>query len=96
MELSRVAEKDKENILEFIDSIPTLSLRVDLLINIFRDKTRKVDINDCHDFAYLYPSIVYCDVVFTESTWCHHIKSAGLDKKYNTRVFSDLREIKNV
>jgi hypothetical protein len=54
---------------------------------------RKAQANDVADFAHLSVAVPYADIVVTEKFWTHLVRAERLDKKYNTRVTSDLLEL---
>lgn len=78
---------------DFFDEVP--SLDVDRTLCIFRDRqwNRRIDDNDMNDIGYLSKAIPYCDVVLVENLWAHAIRTQGLDEKYNTKVFTNLKDL---
>jgi hypothetical protein len=49
--------------------------------------------NDLEDVASLSVAIPYCDVVVTEKHWCHMARRATLDRRFNTVILHDLKEL---
>jgi hypothetical protein len=49
--------------------------------------------NDLADVALLSVAIPYCDVVVTEKQWCHMARRAKLDRRFDTVILHDLKEL---
>lgn len=49
--------------------------------------------NDLEDVASLSVAIPYCDVVVTEKQWCHNAGRAKLDRRFNTVILHDLKDL---
>jgi hypothetical protein len=49
--------------------------------------------NDLEDIASLSVAIPYCDVVVTEKQWCHNARRAKLDRRFNTVILYDLKDL---
>ncbi len=49
--------------------------------------------NDLGDVASLSVAIPYCDVVVTEKHWSHMARRAELDRRFNTAILHDLKEL---
>jgi hypothetical protein len=49
--------------------------------------------NDLEDVASLSVAIPYCDVVVTEKQWYHMARRAELDRRFNTVILHDLKEL---
>jgi hypothetical protein len=47
--------------------------------------------NDLNDVMALSVAVPYCDVVVTERQWAHFVRVAKLDRRFKTKVISDLR-----
>lgn len=84
-----------EKFAEFIDGVPSLDIETELVSkrNVHWDK--EVDRNDVADISALQMAIPYCDIVITENFWRDLIVRSGLDKKYNTVILRDVRELEN-
>jgi hypothetical protein len=49
--------------------------------------------NDLEDVASLSVAIPYCDVVVTEKQWFHTARRAKLDRRFNTVILHDLKDL---
>ena len=81
---------DKNRVIKFLESIPSLNVRTKILYEILKDPDRPIHIHDNRDLTFLSTAIPYCDVVITENTWKHPVKLHGLDSKYSTIIENDL------
>ena len=84
---------NKDAIIGFIDSIPSIEISVKMLLA--RDRACRVHRNDVYDIGFLSTAVPYCDIVITENSWCHHLNQEKLNEKYNTVVLNDVNDLKN-
>jgi hypothetical protein len=82
---------NEQNIIDLLESIPSLDVRVKLMYELLKDENRKPDLHDGRDIIFLSTAIPYTDIVIMEKNWCHLAKSAKLDTKYNTIIENDLQ-----
>lgn len=82
-----------ERLMDFWSSIPVLSIELELHAQKLREKSSPWKPNDSFDIGALCLAIPACDVVITERFWVSVIKRRAIDRKYDTRVESDLNEI---
>lgn len=80
----------KEKAIDFLESIPSLDVRIKLLYHCLNNPERLVHKHDHRDIAFLSTAIPYTDLIITERTWKHFAKSAKLDQKYSVTIESDL------
>jgi hypothetical protein len=52
--------------------------------------------NDICDIGHLCMAVPYCDVVVTERYWVDKLTREKMDRKYNTRLLSDISELPGV
>ena len=82
---------DKFRTTEFLETIPLIHVWSDLHLYLYhKNLEMSVEINDMYDIGHLAVAIPYCDVVVCDKKLASVVKSSGLDKKYNTEVFSNL------
>ncbi|MFF5586875.1 hypothetical protein [Streptomyces hygroscopicus] len=82
--------QSREEIIDFIKSIPTRDVFSALRITRRRNKQKRWEQHDFADLLTLSVAIPYCDVVVTEKQWCHITKQARLDTKYGTLMVHKL------
>lgn len=82
--------QSREEIIDFIKSVPTRDVFSALRITRHRNKQKRWEQHDFADLLALSVAIPYCDVVVTEKQWCHITKQARLDKKYGTLMVHKL------
>lgn len=85
----RLLEK-REDIYSFVFDVPTQHVFHVLRSSRYMNPQQGWHQHDFADFMALAVAIPYCDVVVTERHWRHVAVQAGLDKKYNTRIFHKL------
>lgn len=78
---------------DLYENIPTFDVRSKLNYSRFKENSKPVDRNDVKDLAFLSMALPYCDVIVTEKSWAHYIRLNQLDKKYNTKVFTNVNEL---
>jgi len=88
--LQPLKTNDIKEKVQFMESIPTLNVEVNLMYELLKNPQRKVQSHDNRDIAFLSAAIPYCDIVITERTWVHSSKTRRLDSKYSTVIDSDL------
>lgn len=94
--LDNILNKGKDEVLEFLESMPSFTTQFLLSFKIVSNKGRQFDLNDFHDIIFLSTAIPYCDVVITEKMWTGIIINSGLHKRYNTHVSKDLNHLLNI
>jgi len=82
--------------LEVIAKIPTLDVQIALGIAKTQQWTKKTDPNDVYDIGFMMLAIPYCDVVVTEKLWVDLVNRSDLAEKYNTKVVSNLLELREI
>lgn len=88
--------KDQEKVLQLLESIPSLDVRVKLMYELLKDPNRLVSTHDSSDIVFLSTAIPYTDIVLTERTWKHYANSAKLNTKYGTTIENDLNYLKQM
>lgn len=81
---------DKNKCTNFLEGAALIDIRTKLTYDLLKDEKRPVQEHDNRDINFLSTAIPYCDVVITEKTWKHLVKSAKLDVKYSTIIENDL------
>lgn len=84
---------EPEKTLEFLESMPSIDVRVKLHFDLLVDKSYQFHPHDAFDILFLATAVPYTDVVVTERTWQHRIQKTHLDTKYNTVIVSRLEDI---
>lgn len=79
-----------ESTLNFLESIPSLNVQINLMYELLKNPERKVHLHDNKDVAFLATAIPYCDIVITEKTWKHAANIQNLHTKYSTIIENDL------
>ena len=81
------------NVRKFFRNVPTLDAEIELALSLNKHWDRKLKVNDTSDIAFACISIPYCDVVVTEIFLRTLAMRQKIDKKYNTKVISDLNDL---
>ena len=79
-----------------LESVPTLDVLVTLETERDENLPRKPHENDLADLAALSVAIPYCDIVVTEKHWANVAKRNKLNRKYDTCILTDVRELETV
>ena len=79
--------------MRFLADIPNLDVRLTLRLTRDQDLVRPIAHNDIRDLDWLSVAVPYANVVVSENYWGHHVRAAGLDKKYDTVLLTDLRQL---
>ncbi len=82
-----------DNVRKFFHDVPTLDVEIGLALSLNKHWDRKLKVNDTSDIAFACISIPYCDVVVTEVFLRTLAMRQKIDKKYNTKIISDLNEL---
>ncbi|MBX3037385.1 MAG: hypothetical protein KF758_10805 [Anaerolineales bacterium] len=82
-----------DNVRKFFHDVPTLDIEIGLALSLNKHWDRKLKVNDTSDIAFACISIPYCDVVVTEVFLRTLVMRQKLDKKYDTKVISDLNDL---
>lgn len=90
------ALSDEKKTQAFLESMPSIDLRVKLNYDLLVDKSYKFQPHDSFDILFLATAVPYCDIVVTERTWVHRIKKLKLNDKYNTTMLSNLDDLRNI
>ena len=77
----------------FFADVPTLDVETELAVARNEDWNKGIHTNDSDDIAFLSVAIPYCDIVVTEKYWRHRVKTAKLNKKYETIILDDLLDL---
>lgn len=85
----------KEDIERFFQSIPTAYVLFSLIFRRDIQKHRRVQKNDSNDIAFLTIAIPYCDIIVTEKFWVNLVKQSKLDKLYDTKILSSIKDLPN-
>ena len=88
-----VAERGVAELIGFIDDLPTRYVTNVMRSAKHRQMQQKWEPNDFIDVVALPVAAVYCDVVFTEKQWAHHMK---VDLRYGTTIISDVADLVDV
>lgn len=84
----------QDKILELLESVPSLDVRVKLMYEYLKNPMVNVHEHDDNDVVFLSTAIPYADVVITEKSWKHFANKANLGTKYNTIIENDLNFLK--
>lgn len=90
------AQLPPETLLALVDAMPTTHADIELHLQRHLDETLKRSRTDLQDMAGVTASVVYCDVVVTERTWVHSVRSAGLDRHHKTVMIARLEDLPDV
>jgi hypothetical protein len=82
-----------ENVRVFFHNVPTLDVEIGLALSLNKHWDRKLKRNDTSDIAFACISIPYCDVVVTEIFLGALLMRQKIDKKYDTKIISDLNDL---
>lgn len=78
---------------KFVEDVPTLDVQTELIVRRNANWGKVVDKNDLADISALTIAIPYCDIVVTEVVWKDLALRSGINKKYNTKLISDVSEL---
>lgn len=81
---------------ELLEHIPSRVVARCLRSTRHRNRQTKWKANDLQDIGGLAFAIPYCDVVCTEKSWVHHASADGLDRRFSTRLVSDVGELASI
>jgi hypothetical protein len=70
----------------FLSTLPTENVRLNLLYDLHRDAGYRFKQHDETDITSLALAVPYCDLVFTERHWSHHLNRSGISTEYATIV----------
>ena len=82
-----------EDIERFLDNVPTARCWFTLLYQRDQQLQRPIQENDLNDIWFLTLAIPYSDIVITERMWASISRDAKLDTKYDTSIFSSIRDL---
>lgn len=91
--LDEIVSMGESKLIEFIEGIPSLDVETQLVVRRNANWNKAVDKNDLADISFLTIAIPYCDIVVTENKWQDLAIRSGLDKKYNSIILSDIRDL---
>ena len=77
----------------FLSAIPTENVRLNLLYDLHQDPGYLFKQHDQADIDSLALAVPYCDFVFTERHWAHHLAKSGLAGEYSTVVPAGVDEM---
>lgn len=86
----------KENIMNFLKTIPTAYTFHILNHARLSNKSRKIRANDLYDLGALSIAIPYCDVVVTEREWARILNEKGIGKLYSTKILYKMGDLKKI
>jgi hypothetical protein len=83
----------KQEMTDFLRDIPTRD--VDYELHCLRHENPQLPrrLGDLQDLVALSVAVVYCDAVVTERFWASLIRRAGLDRRYDTTVLSNVSDL---
>jgi hypothetical protein len=84
-----------DKLMTFFSEVPTLDVETELAVARNEDWNKGIHTNDSSDISFLSVAIPYCDIVVTEKYWRHKVRTAKLDRKYNTIVLDDLAQLES-
>lgn len=82
-----------DNVRKFFHDVPTLDVEIELALSLNKHWDRKLKVNDTSDIAFACISIPYCDVVVTEVFLRTLATRQKIDKKYDTKIISNLNDL---
>jgi hypothetical protein len=83
----------KEGLVDFVRSLPTRAVAVDLYRDKHAQRQQKWEPNDLLDLVGLPVAAVHCDVVVTERQWANRMRRAKIPQRHGTRVLNDLKDL---
>lgn len=88
--------QNKTNTIALLEILPGFNVYNRLTYEILINPHKEVHKHDFFDLAFLRVAVPYCDIVISENYWVDRIKNCKLDTKYNTKVTTDIFELKNL
>jgi len=83
----------QQKLMAFYESVPTLNVEIELIVERNENWDRKIDINDKMDITFLSVAIPYCDIVVTERFFRSSAQKRNLGGKYGTFITNNLNEL---
>jgi hypothetical protein len=83
----------QDKLLAFFESVPTLDVEIELVVERNENWSRKIHKNDKADISFLSVAIPYCDIVVCEHFFTMSAINRKLDKKYNTIILEKLTDL---
>ena len=85
-----------EFITQFVHDIPTADVLVAFTKANLKNLNRTWKKNDIHDMDTLAVAIPYCNVVVTEKHAYTQMFNAGMEQKYDTKLFRNVEDLLGV
>jgi len=82
-----------DNLVPFSEEVPDAYVVTRLLLARDRNADNKTHRNDLKDFIFLKLALPYGNIVVGENLWVHLARAEALDRKYDTTIISDLRDL---
>ncbi|MGP0565280.1 MULTISPECIES: hypothetical protein [unclassified Nitrospina] len=80
---------------KLIDDVPTYCVERELILKLEAQR-RPINENDFRDLESFCATLPYADIVIAEKQFVNLALQAGLDKRYNTFVATDIMKLENV
>ena len=84
---------DQTRIRAILESVPSLTVRLNLMYEKYKNPAELIDKNDNNDINFLAAAIPYCDIVVTEKSWRHHAMQSELDSIYSCVIICDIKDL---
>ena len=85
-----------EQRISLVTEVPPWDVEVALATQHQQQWDRPEEENDICDISHLCMAVPYCDVLVTERYWVDKLRREKMDKKYNTRLLSDISGLPTV
>jgi hypothetical protein len=88
-----VYESGRAGMEGLINLTPMMAVHLELRRLRHEASSKPWEENDMNDLSALSRAIVYCDVVVTERVWMDFVGRTDLEKRFNTKVLRDVKEL---
>lgn len=78
-----------------INETPTYHIEREIALRLEAQQDRPIEANDFRDMQTFCAVVAYADVVVAENTFANVARQAGLDKKFGTRITTNLLDLKD-
>lgn len=93
LERKELEKLGPERCVRLLESIPFFDVEINLHTERNEHRDRKIAPNDELDISFLSSALPCCQIVVTENFWTSLVQRLKLDRKYGTRICSDLLSI---
>lgn len=93
VDLERLFDGSPTLITHFLEAMPSRWVEKELRRIRQSNPQKRWEGNDLNDVTALSITVPYCDVVITERSWTAMINNQKINRRFNTQVLHDLREL---